>query len=376
MNVGIWGSYGYGNYGDDVMAVIFAEETKREGHHPIVYRLNRRLAERHGVGCSEDLAELVSSSDLMIIGGGAMLTTLPWWKRLLRIHQTPADHGAADLLAALSRSPRAIYSISIGGDGTRVDARSLPASVRSLFGSEFYRGGTVRLPSDRALLAALGKNAECYPDVLLGLRDYWPSRNGGRDASDDRWQIGVCLSRRRGGGLFRALADYAAARRDVELHVISSHLETQWRTNEVSVVPGCAGGTVRSYQHHDPVETAQFLGSLDVVISTKLHVGITALSYGAMFLSYAGEPKTRAALRELGLERLCWSYGAGGALLRCLDGLLSPDGLRSEALDWAAVGVARAGSLQHLRRYREILREHARSFPGAAQDTGEQRGRM
>ncbi len=49
MKVAIWGSYNYGNYSDDLMAIQFAKELEKLGTEPVVYRLDRQLAQQYSV---------------------------------------------------------------------------------------------------------------------------------------------------------------------------------------------------------------------------------------------------------------------------------------------------------------------------------------
>jgi polysaccharide pyruvyl transferase WcaK-like protein len=56
-----------------------------------------------------------------------------------------------------------------------------------------------------------------------------------------------------------------------------------------------------SYSFVDEFATA--IGRYQLVLTNKLHVGVTALSFGVPFLSLRGRPKTQTFLREFGLGR-------------------------------------------------------------------------
>ena len=59
---------------------------------------------------------------------------------------------------------------------------------------------------------------------------------------------------------------------------------------------------VKIFRHRDPLDLVRFLETLDLVVSSKLHVGLTGISQGATFLSCCGRPKTHAQLREVSGE--------------------------------------------------------------------------
>jgi len=355
MNLGIWGSYGYGNYGDEAMAVMLAEQARGKGVSPAVFRLDASLAQRYGASASWELEQFVHSADVILLGGGGILTTTPWWKRMLLNSSTPADHGVLELFTALSKHPRFCYSISIGGDGNETTTSRMPTPIQALISSPFYCGGTVRLPDDKRMLARLGKDVACYPDILFGIGSYWPRRRGRFSAYDGRWHIGVCISRLKGIWLFRNLLKFAKLHHDVVLHFIRSHRANCHIMHEIDANVDSAAGRIHLFQHEDPQQTALFIGALDAVISSRLHVGITAMSYGTLFMSYAGQPKTHSALRSLGLEHWYWPCGSGHRLLAQLERTLSRGKMTFTDDDTARLDEAKRACVNHLCRFHEIL---------------------
>ena len=73
LTIGIWGNYNYGNWGDDLMAIIIAEYIKKNGHRTIVYRLDEDLSKEHNIPSERSVDKLVRDSDFLLIGGGGML---------------------------------------------------------------------------------------------------------------------------------------------------------------------------------------------------------------------------------------------------------------------------------------------------------------
>jgi polysaccharide pyruvyl transferase WcaK-like protein len=51
------------------------------------------------------------------------------------------------------------------------------------------------------------------------------------------------------------------------------------------------------------------ISSLDLLISSRLHLGVAAMSYGVPFMSVGGEGKTRTLFREAGIEEMCFDIG-------------------------------------------------------------------
>ena len=57
----------------------------------------------------------------------------------------------------------------------------------------------------------------------------------------------------------------------------------------------------------DPQSTLEFLASLDLVVSYKLHLGLTALALGVPFYSLGGSGKAKAFLSNIDADFAIWS---------------------------------------------------------------------
>ena len=106
MKAAIWGSYNYGNYGDDLMAIQFAKELEKLGTEAYVYRLDRQLAQQYSVNTVDSLAELIDNSKFCILGGGGILGG----------GTTVLEQDFIDLNAIAISHHCPIFGISIGGD--------------------------------------------------------------------------------------------------------------------------------------------------------------------------------------------------------------------------------------------------------------------
>ncbi|MEM8904659.1 MAG: polysaccharide pyruvyl transferase family protein [Actinomycetota bacterium] len=310
MRVAIWGSYKHGNFGDDLMAVLFARRVREAGSSPIVLQLDPELAARLDLHVAGSVPELLDEADLCVMGGGAMLEagSLRW---AARGYSRDLER---DLLAlwrcARGRVP--VHASSIGGSGATSPLRLSPAKA-VLLRSGVVGASTVRLPEDVLLLRRLGVEATYHPDVVLGASR---SFAGERTRRDDRFRVGVNLNVRTGSGLTRRLLDWAAADPAVELVFLHTHLPGHAAGYEV--LPD-RSDRVAHHRYRDPDETTAALAELDVLVSSKLHVGVTALSYDVPFVSYAGKAKSVAFLRSIGADHLRFRSGEDERVVSLLE---------------------------------------------------------
>ena len=163
----------------------------------------------------------------------------------------------------------------------------------------------------------------------------------------------------------RALLELTLRHKRLVLHFIRSHLVDAAASYEI--MPTAFGESVQLHRYRDPKETAAFLGSLDAIVSSKLHLGVVALSYGVPFLSFSGKGKTRAFMRSIGAEHAVFAVAQERSVVRTLEdmlvGRMSPKALIGSA------SVAARESLGHLER----LVERRGDRPQLAVVSGRQR---
>ncbi len=311
MRVAIWGSYKHGNFGDDLMAVLFARRAAAAGADPVVLELDPALARRVGIERASSVDELLDGADLCLMGGGAMLESgvLRWGARAYS-RDLEAD------LVKLWRGARGrlpIHALSIGGSGRTTPWRLSPAKAL-LYRSGVVERATVRLPDDVEVLSRCGVPTEHHPDVLLRA-DRW--FRGAGDPRGERLRVGVNLNRRTGGALASAVVDRARTRDDLEVVFFHSHLPGHGQDYEL--LPP-QEGRISHHHYEDPDETTAALAALDLLVSSKLHLGVTALSFGVPFLSYAGKAKTAAFLRSIDAGHHRFVPGDEARLLAVIDG--------------------------------------------------------
>ncbi len=222
-------------------------------------------------------------------------------------------------------------------------------SQRRLFSSGALRSATVRLQSDVELLAGLGVEAVHHPDILLA----GPELLGtvGRPY-EDKTTIGVNVFERTGRSLADGLIRAAAGRPGLRLVFMHSHLPSQPQRYEIQ--PETVLPNVVLHRYTDPAETCETIASLDLLVTSKLHLGVTALASGVPFVSYAGPPKARAFLSELGA---CGGVYDAARSDELLDRLATREGLDriAASFPWPAIDAAKQASSGHLAAVRSVI---------------------
>ena len=74
--VALIGYYGRGNFGDDLMAVIFGRFIEQQGADLRVYKLCEPYSRRFGFEVVHTPEQLLEGADLLVSGGGGSL--VPW----------------------------------------------------------------------------------------------------------------------------------------------------------------------------------------------------------------------------------------------------------------------------------------------------------
>jgi polysaccharide pyruvyl transferase WcaK-like protein len=306
--VALAGYYGAGNFGDDLAAVLFGLALGRRGVPVRVYGLCEPYARRFGFETASSPAQLLDGAGAFVWGGGGLLVSWPslTYRLLYR--------SAASRLDALVREVEArampVMLASVGGDGRPV-TRLTPAYKSRLLAAA--RWVSVRNAQDVDVLAAAGRAAECFPDVIWGLGTEIPLSR--RRA--DRPRIGIDLYpsnlvRQRALHLLPRLHTLVRARPECDFVFLDTTNASCTRYRGLAGI--IRGPNVHRYQFRDLDADLALVGSLDVVFSSRLHVPVVAMQCGVPAVSVFAEGKTRMLFRNLGLERYCVHHeGAASA---------------------------------------------------------------
>ena len=304
MKIAIWGSYNYGNYGDDIMAVQFAKYLKSLNFEPVVYRLDEQLAQRYQLQTTDSLNELLSDAKFCIIGGGGFLVenfSAPFEEDFRCLHQVSIEKNCP------------VYPLTIGGEGLGKKA-SLSYWRQEFFEGDMCQSCTVRLESDKALIEQFGKEAFYYPDVLLSVAEFWQIKRQSKQNNihnnihHKTINVGINIPNTlQCKWLAFQLGIIASIRRDIVFHFIKTYLPSSSINSELR--PKQLSSNIKYHVYTDPQSTLEFLASLDLVVSYKLHLGLTALALGVPFYSLGGSGKAKAFLNSIGADFAVWNPG-------------------------------------------------------------------
>lgn len=76
---------------------------------------------------------------------------------------------------------------------------------------------------------------------------------------------------------------------------------------QLELLPRINSRYIKHYNYSDPKETLEFISSLDLLVSHKLHLGLTALALDVPFISLGGKGKTKSFLKEIGADFAIYS---------------------------------------------------------------------
>lgn len=344
MRVALWGSYDEGNFGDDLMALLLAQACQRAGANVVAYRTPDVLSTKYGIERADTLADLLRGADLCVVGGGEFLFKGAPLKQMVRGYLRRFEANCRQLARAVSGASIPLAAISIGGDGSR-QMESLSRGRRELFGSPNLTYASVRLPGDVAVFEGSKAKVEYFPDVLLATSGLIECSTR---LEKRRVQIGINLHKKVGRAFVERLHDAIRGRSDVELVLLRSHLPTSGHDYELEA------GDVRDVHEEatytEPLEMVKVLAGLDVVVSSKLHVGVVAMSYGARFISYSGKPKAREFLATVKSPH-AYSASSMDLALRAAVASISETHLRSPS---ESVADAKSAALHHVQTLQRL----------------------
>jgi hypothetical protein len=288
MRIGIWGSLWYGNFGDDLMAYMLAEHVMKRSHSVSLYKPSWQLSQELGAPGVRSVSDFVRSADAVVLAGGGWLCVPPLDKSGRNRSMTEL----AALVHELQRQKKPLIAISIGGDGSN---HSWHSAQRDLLASPLLRAITCRLKSDisKPGIRERSRVAEHFPDVVLQTAIRFGSVAPGEGLAMTRCPIGLNVSSRRRLALLRP----SVGRLSSQACFLQSAIDCG--DGHLDSVPR---GHTRSVEYLNVRNFAAALGSFELVVSTKLHVGVAALSYGVSFLSAHGRAKTKCFLEEVNMS--------------------------------------------------------------------------
>lgn len=301
--VAIYGYFGYGNFGDDLMAIIFGTHARRLGYRVKVYKLCANYAGWARLEVVHSLSELTDGVEIVVLASGSLLVsglssqTFGISKKL-SANLALGDQEFAELMELTWRHDVPLCTLSIGGDDK--SAGELPAIKRRLLQACIY--ASVRNPQDVPRVRQLEIPCDYYPDVVWQASMLVPIEE---TPPAERLRIGVDLywsNLLRQGALYLPFLLYLVVifRRDMDFVFIDTTNLSAEKFRAVQ--PPFKLRNISRYQFQTPNKDLLLAASLDLVLSSRIHLGIACMSYGVPFLSLFGEPKTRLFLQNIGLS--------------------------------------------------------------------------
>lgn len=287
MKVAIWGSYNHGNYGDDVMAVMFAKSLQQQGVQPCVYRIDKAIAQEHGFQTVNSLDELLQNTSFSIIGGGS------WLEK--RAFGGDYEDEFAAFHQALKRHNCPCYGMSIGGDFS-MNMEDMQEKERlRMLQSPFFCGASVRLKTDAEMLQKANKIVNYAPDIVLATSSFFPVKTEQETPKRVRIALNLHTSHRRVYNTINRII--SRFYHNYEFYYVQTHLPNFENKYEYQVEKETKN--LKNFRYQDINSFTQFVSSVDLMITFKLHPGVTALSYGVPFYLLGGYDKTLAFLKSV-----------------------------------------------------------------------------
>jgi len=284
--VAIWGYYNYGNFGDDLMAVMIGHQLRANGYAPIVYRLDPIIASEAGVLSTYSLRELLNGAHYCIIGGGMFLAS-----------EEPNNPASSSILAdlvilknLLEELNIPVIGISIGGSAKGQNDK-ISEQMKDLISSSQFKGTTVRLPSDLQLLSFTKKPVRLHHDIVFTSSKYY-------DQSSIKTVPDVEVLIHQSNALPNRIIFWIIA-------VIGNLLGRRTKFLQTYVDNASPQGaelgseSSNALKYESITNILSGLNKAEVLISSKLHVGVCAVAFGNCFVSLGGTPKTLGFLKTI-----------------------------------------------------------------------------
>ncbi len=206
-----------------------------------------------------------------------------------------------ELLLATYKYPHIKFcAISIGGDGIlRKPSKWYSKARIDFFKSDAFIDGTVRLIGDVEVMRQFGKHFTYYPDMLFRTPKYFKY-----DKLENTTKFRVGINFKKGKyidkKLLSAIYEYAENNDNIEFHFTTTHMQKVGLNYQY--VPENNSKNIYIDYYESPSQLLGVIASMDIFITSMLHLGLTGLTVGTPFISYRGPGKTKSFLKSIGGE--------------------------------------------------------------------------
>lgn len=304
--IGLYGYYDQANYGDDLMAVMTAVYLKKNGYDCLVYGLRQDDKDDFKITTTNDLNELIRRSDAIVLAGGGLYISHrgPW------IPVVEAYNQLGLLLESVKGQNKPIFGLSMGGSG-RVSFPEWQSSAITF--TRQARWISVRNKADLLIGETYQRCMTYHPDIVWCCSRFFPQHTCLKNSiRTTRIGIyGVYSGNRLDDAILFMLLRRLSRLKNIELIVINDS-----RVLKKLSAFNKSGGNIAFYKMKSLLEDTRLISTLDYVITSRLHVGISCMSYGGGMIGLLPEQKATLALTDIFLSENCITTRAG--LIRIL----------------------------------------------------------
>ncbi len=285
--IGLFGSYNRNNFGDDLLAYYISMQLSK-AYDVSVFSTNLNIELPTNVSLITTQAALVEESDLLVLGGGGLLTNV----------QDPELEMQLNSILQLAQEKKIpLYIISVGGDQKKkTDVQEyLGKGRRQLFSYPYLEYVSVRTDEDFGSQNPIWHQ---YEDILWTCMDtLLPDRKN----NSKSYKIGIHLSNIQILRITTFIAEILAIMTmgRIKLVYFKTHDE---RINAISELSNIFPLHSTITNNNGIFEYISALCDINILISAKMHIGLLLLSINKPFLSFGGPIKAQNLLKKLSLE--------------------------------------------------------------------------
>lgn len=302
--IALWGAYAQGNFGDDLMAHSFARGLSQSGCDVRVLDISNH--ERHGLRASDQAGETLRHADELVIGGGAFfekwLSAKGIALSLLDKSRRRYELRMLSMAQHIRKNKIPLRLASVGSDGASRVAQLCPTR-QILLNSCTDLEISVRLESDVSLVKSLTQSAMYFPDVLFAAPKIF-DLNSVNKSHDKPSNI-----------LINSNNKYIE-----KVKLIVKEIMIQWPSANVFIMQSHHNSTdapgyelnaadlpeAKFIEYENSQHMLSIISNMDLIVSSKLHVGLVGLALGSSFISLHGRDKVRQQLDQLGMFKECY----------------------------------------------------------------------
>jgi len=289
LTVGVFGLYSARNFGDDLMALIICKHLESLNINYVLFS-SMDFWQQYGINNTEiQIEAFVDKVDMVVYGGGGILQPNK------RARGDSEIFPLSPLLDLCQQKSIPVYAISVGGSGVDFD-KLPPISQRLVLEADYI---TFRNSQDWIRLKSNSKSGVFFHDIVWTTPYFFPNQR----KSKVRKRIGINIyTSGRKGKIFKWIMQFIVKLRQ-ECEFIFIHVSgDRFRAVDLSLYnDNCSK---RFYS--DLSKDIDFISSLDLFITCRLHMGVAAMSFGVPTICLWGSRKAQLLFQDIGLEHLVW----------------------------------------------------------------------